>query len=96
MAARRTALNPEKTGFQVGPNVRVERGLKSHREDGKFIRDEDGEPESIWIVSKKVDVTDDPDTSYSYRYEEVASYAEDEAGVCPDKAFARADALAGD
>lgn len=89
--ARRTKLNPDGTAFQIGSSVRLERGLKP-REDGSLDRD----CEPIWIVFQKKDVTDDPDTTYSYRYEEVAHFAEKELGECPDRAFERADALAGE
>ena len=85
---RRTRLN--ETGYQVGSNVRVERGL-SLNAAGHVDRDHS---EPVWIVSKKVDVKDDPETTYDYRYEEVARFSETEVGECPDKAFERADALA--
>lgn len=87
--ARRTALNPDGTGFKYGTGVRVERGLPTG-EDGHAVKD----AEPIWIVYRKVDCAADPDTTYDYRFEPVQSFPETEVGELPDKAHQLADKLA--
>jgi hypothetical protein len=91
--ARKTAMNPDGTAFQVGPNVRLERGLHV---DGDGHVQPGAQP--CWIVSRKTDVADDTDTTYAYRYDEVARFdeAEDAPGECPPDALDRAQALAGE
>lgn len=89
--ARKTALNPDGTGFQVGADVRVERGFPVN---GDGVVEPGAEP--IWIIYRKRDVTDDPDTTYDYRYEQAATFPEEEPGICPAKAMDRAQALAGE
>lgn len=82
MTARK--MNPEGTLLAFGDNVRAERGHDKPDKDSPMV----------WIVFKKVDVTDDEDTTYTYRFDEVARYSEDKPGECPVKAIERAEALA--
>jgi hypothetical protein len=85
--ARRTRLN--ESGYQVGSSVRVERGLQNHPL-GHIAPG----AEVVWIVSKKVDVSGDEKTTYSYRYDEVKRFAETEFGECPKAALELADKIA--
>jgi hypothetical protein len=87
--ARKTALNPDGTGFQYGQSVRVERGLPTGK-DGHAVKD----AEPIWIVYRRVDCKDDPDTTYTYRFEPAGSFPESELGEMPDAAHQLADKLA--
>lgn len=73
--------------FQCGPGglVRVDRGLPP---------DADTPPD--WVVYTKVDVTDDEDTTYTYRYDQVERFTEEEPGVMPAAAADLARKLAGE
>lgn len=92
-------LNPEGNLLAFGSTVRVERGLTLNSDGhAEVVRDPKGNvtftPEPVWKVYRKVDTKEDPDTTDEYRFDEVAAYTEEEPGVCPDKAIARAEALA--
>lgn len=94
--ARQSKLNPEGTLLGFGQNVRLERGF-AVREDGTVGPDKDGNPpKPEWIVFRAVDVTEDTDTSYTYRFDEVRRFAEaeDAPGEPPQKAIDAALALA--
>lgn len=71
--------------FQYGSNVRLERGFATHPD----------KPCS-WVVSRKVDVSDDPDTTEDHRWDDVATFDEnaDSPGEAPAKAIERAEAEA--
>lgn len=67
-----------------GGAVRVERTAGVHlTEEGKA-------PPPEWIVYKRVDVEDDPATTYSYRFEIVKRFKEEDEGVMPDAAREKA------
>lgn len=87
--ARKSPLNPDGTGYQFGKSVRVERGLPTDK-DGHAVKD----AEPIWIVSRRVDCSDDKNTTYDYRFEQVDTFAEDEPGEMPEAAAKLADQLA--
>lgn len=82
--ARQSKLNPEGTLLGFGANVRLERGLDTPDRDAK----------AVWILFKRVDVTDDEDTTYDYRFDEVSRHDETEAGEVPQSATDAAQALA--
>jgi len=82
MTARK--LNPEGTLLGFGPGVRLERGPHKPEPGSKVV----------WVLYKREDVKDDPDTTYTYRFEETARYDETEDGVPPEEALAAAEALA--
>lgn len=82
--ARQTKINPEGTLLGFGQSVRLERGLDKPTADSKVV----------WILYGKVDVTDDPDTTYTYRFDEVGRYDEEELGEAPQSAIDAAHALA--
>lgn len=88
MAARKKSLNPEGTLLSFGADaVRLERGIADPN---------DRESPVHWVVYQRQDVTDDPDTTYTYRFEEVGRYPEDAhaPGEVPEEALERAQALA--
>jgi hypothetical protein len=87
--ARKSALNPDGTGFQFGKSVRVERGYRPGA-DGHVAKDAD----PVWIVSRRVDTADDADTTYDYRFEEADAFPETELGEMPEAAAALAEKLA--
>lgn len=87
--ARKTALNPDGTGFQFGKSVRVERGYLPGK-DGHVAKDAD----PVWIVSRRVDVSADESTTYDYRFEAVDSFTETGAGEMPEAAATLAEKLA--
>lgn len=80
-------LNPEGTLLGFGPGVRLERGHDVPEPDSKMV----------WLLFKRVDVTDEPDTTYTYRFDEVSRHdeAEDAPGEPPQDALDAAQALAG-
>lgn len=82
--ARQTKLNPEGTLLGFGANVRLERGLDRPDRDAKMV----------WILYKRVDVSEDEDTTYDYRFDEVSRHDEAEAGEPPQAAIDAAQALA--
>lgn len=85
MASRHKSLNPEGTLLSFnGDKVRLERGHDKPDRDSHMV----------WILFKSEDVTDDPDTTYTYRFAEVDRFTEDEVGVVPAKAISAAQALA--
>jgi hypothetical protein len=85
--ARQTKLNPESTLLGFGAGVRLERGPD---------KPEPGSP-SVWVLYSRTDVSDDPDTTYTYRFDEVRRFteAEDAPGEPPQAALDAAQALAG-
>jgi hypothetical protein len=84
--AKAKSLNPEGTLLSFGNDkVRLERGHDTPDRDSAMV----------WILFEREDVTDDPDTTYTYRFNEVGRFTEDEAGEPSAKALERAEALAG-
>lgn len=80
-------LNPDGTLLSFGNDkARLERGLDKPHADSPVV----------WILFKRVDVTDDPDTTYTYRFDEVRRFPEeqDAPGEAPDAALEAAAALA--
>jgi hypothetical protein len=88
--ARKSALNPDGTGFQFGKSVRVERGYLT----GQGRARGEGRGTRCGLSHRRVDVKDDKDTTYDYRFEPVDSFPEDELGEMPDAAHQLADKLA--
>lgn len=86
MAARPKKLDADGLlhAFGADDKIRVERNNPLNRDDPVE-----------WRIYRKVDVTDDPDTTYTYRFREVDRFTETELGVAPEKAITRAEALAG-
>lgn len=86
MTARK--LNPEGTLLGFGAGVRLERGHDMPEPGTKMV----------WILFKREDVKDDPDTTYDYRFVEVSRHdeAEDAPGEPPQAALDAANALAGE
>ena len=84
--ARRKSLNPDGTLLSFGGDaVRLERGMDRPERDAA----------TVWVLFRRVDVADDPDTTYTYRFEEADRFTETEVGEPPEKAIAAAEALAG-
>lgn len=83
MPTSRKAIGQDGHLFEYGSNIRVDRGLPPAPDH----------PPS-WFIYKKTDVSADPDTTHDERWDEVASFVEEEAGVMPTKAHERAVALA--
>lgn len=78
--ARERKINDVLSEFGGGA-VRVERTA------GVVLSDTGQAPPPEWCVYKRVDVSDDEETSYSYRYELVERFEEGEdEGVMPDAA----------
>jgi hypothetical protein len=86
--ARQTSLNPDGTLLGFGSGVRLERGPD---------KPEPGAP-MVWVLFKRVDVTEDKDTTYDYRFDEVRRFAEadDAPGEPPRAAIDAAQAAAGE
>lgn len=84
--ARQTKLNPEGTLLAFGSGVRLERGQDKPEPDSKIV----------WILFRREDVTEDEDTTYTYRFDEVSRHdeAEDAPGEAPQAAIDAAQALA--
>ena len=85
MAVRK--LNPEGTLLSFGrDSVRLERGHDRPEKDSPVV----------WILFRREDVTDDPDTTYTYRFHEVERFpeAEDAPGEAPQAALDAAQAAA--
>lgn len=78
MAVRGKQIDADGLIYDFGPNVRVDRTNPLNRD----------EP-CQWIVYRKVDVTDDPGTTYTYRWEPVGSpYNSEEAAHASAAALA--------
>lgn len=86
--ARQSKLNPDGTLLGFGQRVRLERGPDRPDPDSPIV----------WILFKREDVTDDEDTTYTYRFDEVRRFpeADDAPGEPPEAAIAAAQDLAGE
>jgi hypothetical protein len=77
--ARDKQINENLVEFGGG-FVRVERTA------GVVLSNMGHAPPPEWVVYKRVDVSEDENTTYSYRFDEVKRFEETEEGVMPDAA----------
>jgi hypothetical protein len=73
-----------------GGAVRVERTAVH------AVTDTGHAPPPEWVVYRRKDVSEDENTTYSYRYVEVKRFREEEEGVMPDAAREAAEQIAED
>ena len=77
--AREKKINDSLIEFGGGA-VRVERTA------GVVISNTGHSPPPEWVVYRRVDVEDDQETTYTYRYDVEARFPEEEEGAMPDAA----------
>lgn len=77
--AREKKINDSLIEFGGGA-ARVERTA------GVALTDTGQSPPPEWVVYRRVDVGDDQETTYSYRYDIEARFPEEDEGVMPDAA----------
>lgn len=85
--AREKKINDRLIEFGGG-SVRVERTA------GVAVTNTGHAPPPEWIVYQRIDVEDDEKTTYSYRFDQVKRFPEEEEGVMPDAAREMATELA--